>query len=238
MQAMETLARDRLNACNIISDSLRNAITKSGVIFSLLKQEVSYLRAQWEQALLNDRNEKSIKEEGVEKLNSILREIHEADDASREFLISAHNKFLGLSLPPGRGEKWLEMRIEYKWNELLERYHINDDKKVMVYQAINDLKRSLEFGRDPTIIGHYNKIPEDLKNIWVSLIYEDIESFDAPVVEKLIEILENPLLHIPSQEKSRKTLMHLKALAQTMNQLERDTNFLLHQVLNGNSDKR
>jgi hypothetical protein len=237
MKAREELARDRLNACNILSDSLRNAITKSGLIFSLLKQEVSYLRAQWEHILLSDRNEKSLKEEGVQKLNSILRDINEADDESRELLIGAHNKFLGLWLPPGRGKRWLEMRIEDKWNELLEKYHLSDDKKVMVSQAINDLKRSIEFGRDPAIIGHCNKFPEDLKNIWVNLIYEDIESFDAPVVDRIIEILGNPLLGIPSRERSRKNLIQLKALAETMNQLERNTNFLLRQVLNGNSDK-
>lgn len=237
MKAREELARDRLNACNILSDSLRNAITKSGLIFSLIKQEASYLRAQWEHVLLSDRNEKSLKEEGVQKLNNILRDINEADDESRELLMSAHNKFLGLWLPPGRGERWLEMRIEDKWNELLEKYNISDDKKVMVSQAINDLKRSLEFGRDPAIIGRYNKFPEELKNMWVNLIYEDIESFDAPVLDRIIEILGNPLLGIPSRERSKKNLIQLKALAQTMNQLERNTNFLLRQVLNGNSDK-
>jgi hypothetical protein len=206
------------------------------LIFSLLKQEVSYLRAQWEHILLSDRNEKSLKEEGVQRLNSILRDINEVDDESRKLLMSAHNKFLGLWLPPGRGERWLEMRIEDKWNELLEKYHLSDDKKVMVSQAINDLKSSLEFGRDPAIIGHYNKFPEDLKNIWVNLIYEDIESFDSPVVNRIIEILGNPLLGIPSRERSRKNLIQLKALAETMNQLERNTNFLLRQVLNGNVD--
>jgi len=33
MKTMEQLATDRLNACNILADSLRNAITKSGLYF-------------------------------------------------------------------------------------------------------------------------------------------------------------------------------------------------------------
>jgi hypothetical protein len=38
MKAMQDISRDRLNACNIIADSLRNAITKSGMIFTLAKK--------------------------------------------------------------------------------------------------------------------------------------------------------------------------------------------------------
>ena len=53
VDAMQELARDRLNACNILADSLRNAITKSGLIFSLVKQEIGYLREQWESLLIN-----------------------------------------------------------------------------------------------------------------------------------------------------------------------------------------
>jgi len=238
MEAMEKLARDRVDACNILSDSLRNAITKSGLIFSLLKQEVGYLRAQWEHALLSHRNEKSVKEEAMKKLNSVLADINEVDDESRELLTNAHNRYLGLWLPPEQGERWLEMRIEDKWNEILDKYHPSDDKKATVYQAINELKESLEYGRDPAVIGNYDKIPEDLKNAWVNLIYQDIESFEAPIVDRIIEILGNPLLVIPSRERSQKNLIQLKALAQTMNQLEKDTNFLLHQVLNGDGDNR
>jgi hypothetical protein len=52
MKAMQQLAMDRLNACNILADSLRNAITKSALIFSLVKMEMGHLREQWEQILL------------------------------------------------------------------------------------------------------------------------------------------------------------------------------------------
>jgi len=237
MKAMQDLSKDRLNACNILADSLRNAITKSGLIFSLVKQEIGYLRDQWEQVLLRDRNEKSLKEEGVNKLNSILTDIGEPGDASKEVLTNAHNKFLELSLPPAQGERWVEMQIEYKWNELLDMYHLDDEKKEIVSQAIANLKRSLQFGRDPEVIADYDKIPDEVKREWVSLIYENIEGFDAPILDRFIEILGNPALNIPFQDRSRKTLIQLKALAETMNQLERNTNFLLHQVLNGNDVK-
>jgi hypothetical protein len=61
--------------------------------------------------------------------------------------------------------------------------------------------------------------------------------FNAQVLDNLIKLLANPDLAIPSRVRSRKKLKHLKALAETMNQLERNTNFLLYQVLNGNREK-
>lgn len=237
MKAMQDLSRDRLNACNILADSLRNAITKSGVIFTLVKQEIGHLREQWEQLLLKERNEKNIKKEGVKKLNNILMSMVNCDKDLSENLAGAHDKFLELSLPPDQGERWVEMQIENKWKEFLGRYEPSDEKRRKVWQAIDELKNSLQFGRDPAIIDDYDKIPEDLKKEWVSIIYENIETFESPLLDRLIDILDDHSLNIPSQEKSRKSLIHLKALAETMNQLERNTNFLLHQVLNGNGSK-
>ncbi|MDB9822503.1 hypothetical protein OAC89_02275 [Deltaproteobacteria bacterium] len=237
MKAMQDLSRDRLNACNILADSLRNAITKSGLIFSLVKQEIGHLRGQWERILLKDRNEKSLKEEGVKKLNSILTAMNETDEELLETISSAHDKFLELSLPPGQGVRWVKMQIEHKWKTLLDRHNLSEEIRETVWEAIDELKRSFQFGRDPKVIADYDKMPDDVKREWVSLIYGSIEGFNPTVLDKFIEILGNSALNIPSQDRSRKTLIQLKALAETMNQLERNTNFLLHQVLNGNSTK-
>lgn len=237
MQAMQELVRDRLNACNILSDSLRNAITKSGLIFTLVKQEIGYLRDQWEQVLLKERDEKSLKEEGIRTLNEMLMVMEYDDTEIREALLNAQRKFLELSLPPEQGARWLVMQIEERWKEILEKRPQDDDKRNMIWQAIEKLRRSLCFGQDPEIISDYDKIPEELKSEWVRLLYGNTERFNAAHLDGLIRVLENPALKIPSQGRSRKTLIQLKALAETMNQLERNTNFLLHQVLNGNGDK-
>jgi hypothetical protein len=80
-------------------------------------------------------------------------------------------------------------------------------------------------------------MPEGLKKEWVDLIYRDSDRFDPVMLDSLIKILANAAIAVPSREKSRKALIQLKALAENMNQLERNTNFLLRQVLNG-SDKK
>ena len=71
---------------------------------------------------------------------------------------------------------------------------------------------------------------------WVDLIYHDTDRYDPRIMEGLINILAHPELNIPSRKKTRKSLIQLKALADTMSHLERNTNFLLHQVLNGKKE--
>ena len=239
VKAMDEISRDRLNACNILADSLRNAITKSGLIFTIVKQEIAYLRDQWERMLLEHRNEKSLKEEGINRLKNILAAMEGGDKDLRALLINAHKKFLDLSLPPGQGKQWIDMQIESRWSEFLGSYRKESDgERELIEQSIDELKRSLRFGMEPEIIADYNKIPEDLKKELVGILYEDTDAFDPSAMERLINILSNPSLNIPSQERSKKALIQLKVLAETMSQLERNTNFLLHQVLNGNGARK
>lgn len=234
MEVMQRIARDRLNACNILADSLRNAITKSGLIFSLIKQEIGDLREEWEQLLLDEFNVKNRKKEGILGLDRILMEIDGVDEDLRSALINTHNRFLELSLPPDQGKRWVLMQIEEKWNELLKKYPQKEGIHADVVGTINSLIGSLQFGRDPSVINRYDKIPEELKKEWVGLLYGSTDSFDISILDRLIAILGDNKLMISSKERIRKKLKQLKALGETMNQLERNTNFVLHQVLNGN----
>jgi len=233
IDAAQRLARDRLSACDILADSLRNAITKSGLIFSLVKQEIGELRKQWEQVVLADRQEKDVKEDAIKDLNALLMDMGEGYDEAGKDLIRVQNKFLTLLLSPEKGENWVMMQIEERWKDFLDTWPQDENKNREIRQTIEKLKTSLYFGQNHDIVESYNKIPDELKWQWVDLLYKNTDSYRASAIENLIEILENPAIDLPSRDRSRKTLTHLKALAETMNQLERNTNFLLRQVLNG-----
>ena len=237
MKAVEQLARDRLNACNLLADSLRNTITKSGIIIYLVKQEIGHLRDQWEGILLKKRKGKNGKVEAIKELNELLLGLGEGDGDLYRDLLNAQNKFLTLSLPPQIGENWVTKQIEIRWAELLRRHPQDSQKQEIIRQTINKLKKVLYFGQKPESIAKYDKIPEGTKLELVELLYRNNDHFDASSLERLIEILDNSALNIPSRERSRKTLTQLKALGETMSQLERNTNFLLHQVLNGGAEE-
>jgi len=238
MKAVEKLATDRLNACNLLADSLRNTITKSGIIIYLMKQEIGHLRDQWEWILIEKHKGKNGKVEAIKELNELLLGFNTGSEELKKSLLDAQNKFLTLSLPPQIGENWVTKQIEVRWAEFLKKHPQDSQKQEIIWQTIDKLKKVLYFGQKPESIAKYDEIPEDTKLELVELLYRNNDHFDALNLERLIEILDNPALSIPSRERSKKTLMQLKALAETMSQLERNTNFLLHQVLNGSTEEQ
>ncbi len=237
IQAMRELAKDKLDSCNILSDSLRNTISKSGLIFSLIKQELGFLRDQWESMVLAGIDKESSKTEVIRSLNDLLSSTGNQEDPLAKDLREVQERFLELSLPPERGENWVRMQIEERWLKFLHYHQLDGDLKDEVVQKISQLKRALYLGKDPEIIGRYNGLPEELKKKWVELIYSNIESIDEGFLERIIQLLGHQELRLPYKEKSRKSLMKLKALAKIIGELEENTNLVLRQVLNGNDKK-
>ncbi len=237
IQAMRDLARDKLNSCNILSDSLRNTISKSGLIFSLIKQELGFLREQWESLVLAGVDSGRTKHQVISALNELLASTGNQEDPMGKTLRQAQDRFLELSLPPERGENWVRMQIEERWGQFLASRQLDGRLKEEVAEKILLLKRSLYLGKDPGIVSSFNGIPEEIKMEWVELIYRDIESIDEVFLDRIIHLLGHEELKLPYKEKSRKSLIKLKALAKIIGELEENTNLVLRRVLNGNDKK-
>ena len=237
LKAMRDLARDKLNSCNILSDSLRNTISKSGLIFSLIKQELGFLREQWESMVLAGVDAGRTKQQVISALNELLMSTGNQQAPMGQTLREVQDRFLELSLPPERGENWVRMQIEERWNQFLVLYQLDGHFKEEVAKKISLLKRSLYLGKDPEIISSFNGMPEEVKREWVELIYRNVESIDEDFLDRIIQLLGHKELRLPYKEKSRKSLMKLKALAKTIGELEENTNLVLRRVLNGNDKK-
>jgi len=233
LEAMRNLAQDKLDSCNILADSLRNAIMKSGLIFSLIKVELGFLRAQWEALLFEQTNRRNEKEEAIGSLNRLLKEIGRITGEPIDELMGNQRKFLDFSLPPKLGEVWVRRQIESRWTRLLEKLSPGDTMAKEVAEALEQLKRSLHLGKSPELLASYSLMPDALKKEWVDLIYTDAEGIDFKSLDRIIQILGDLSLNLPFQEKSRKSLLHLKALSEIMDQLENSTNVVLKQLLNG-----
>lgn len=233
LEAMRELAQDKLNSCNVLAHSLRNAIAKSGFIFSLIKLELGFLRDQWERLVLEHSDQQGMKQKAVHALNEALKNMGKGSDDQGKDLLGIQNRFLDFSPPAEQGEKWVCAHIEERWNELLAEKPLDEEHEKEVRRGIDELKRSLYLGRDPDILAAYDKMPEGLKKEWTDLIYRDTGQLDAQFLDRSIQILQDPSLNLPYREKSRKSLIYLKTLAEIMGELEQSTNSVLQQVLNG-----
>jgi len=230
---MQQLAKDRLNACNILADSLRNTITKSALIFSLVKMEMWNLREQWEALLLKERHEKNAKQEAVKELEEVLMHLTGNTQEMRNDLAAVQRRFLQLPLSPQKAENWVTLQIQERWRDLLAKSPQDERTTRRVWQTLEKLKKSLYYGKNPEVVAGYSGFPRELKEQWVDAIYSNVEGFNDSTIDRLIRLLANPSLAIPSRERSKRMLTHLKVLAENMDQLERNTNFLLRHVLNG-----
>ena len=144
---------------------------------------------------------------------------------------------MDLHPPPEQGKDWLRMQVEEKWNTLIGMDLVEEEKVSAVREEIENLKRSLYLGKDPDILSANNTFPGPLKTEWVDLLYRDTEVFDLDLVDRLIHILDDPHFDFPYRDKSKKSLTRLKAVAETMEQLEGNTNVVLREILNGGFDK-
>lgn len=237
LEAMQHLAEDRLNSCNILADSLRNVITKYGLVFSLIKLELGFLRDQWERVVLEKSEKKEMRRGAVEILNEAVRKVPDGDDGVQRELTKMQNRFLDIHLPPEQGEKWLRMQIEDRWNFLIREGGLEEKTVAAVRSQIDILKRSLYLGKTPEVLATYNSIPEAVKNEWVDLLYEESDAVDLKSVHRLVEILESSHLDLPFRDKSLKSLLRLKAIAEIIGQMEEKTNVVLREVLNGHHDE-
>ena len=129
------------------------------------------------------------------------------------------------------------MQIEERWDELVKLISPSAEMSERIRYNIEQLKKSLYLGKDPDILQAYNEIPESIKKEWTSLIYSNTDRIDPLYIDRLIKLLEDPSLNLPHREKSRKSLIQLKTLAEVMGQLEQHTNVVLRQVLNGCDEK-
>jgi hypothetical protein len=233
MEAMQRLSNDRLVSCNILADALRNTIAKTGLVFSLIKLELGFLRGQWEQVLLKRAGKEGMRRDAIEALNEILVQMEE-DAEKRERLISMHNRLLELSLPTEQGVRWVDRHILKYWDDLLSRHSGDERSREKVLQGVARLKQSLQVGADPAAIAAYTEMPDQLKMRWVDLMTKHLDSLDLDLLDRFIDVLGDKDLALPFQAKARKSLKHLKALAESMYQLEKQTNTVLREVLNGN----
>ena len=238
LEATRALAEDRLHSCNILADSLRNVITKSGLIFSLIKLELGFLRDQWEKVLLEGSDQADIRRNAILTLNELLENTDEIPGNSiATDLMQIQYRFLKHHPSPEQGRNWLKMKIEDKWNALIQQGKIDDKQAKVVRKEIEVLKKSLYLGEDPELLAAYDPLPESSKSEWVNLLYRDTDVFSLHRLNRLIDLLGDHHFNLPHKEKSRESLIRLKAVADIFGQLEEKTNVVLREVLNGHGSK-
>ncbi len=237
MDAFRELAEQRLNTCNLLAHTIRNAITKSGLILSLIKLELGFLRMQWEE-LITDGGRlaptiTSIANELETRLLALSLRLSKFQGHFEKIILSLR-RLKSYFINPNSVLEWIDSQVTKKWEELVELAgpEIEEGELVNINELILLLKRAAKVHRDPELYQlAVSQIPQELKERFTQFIYSNnVASFS---MDELLEVLETDQLPLPFMEKSRRSLIHLNALLEVIRDLEITSNRAIADVKGG-----
>ena len=166
LEATRVLAEDRLHSCNILADSLRNVITKSGLIFSLIKLELGFFKGpSGKKILMAGSDQADIRRNAIQTLNNLLGNTDEISEGNMATdLMHLQNRFLELHPSPEQGKNWLRMKIEDKWNTFIREGKIDEKQVKVVEGEIEMLKKIPLPGWRPRAAGYLRPVTRIFKS--------------------------------------------------------------------------
>ena len=241
--AQQELARQRLQGCNVLAHELRNTLIKLGFVFSAINAEISYLREQWE-------SEVSLACPEIESKRVILERLRELAESNCsgekcpaglarlcEKLIAEQVELSGVALMPAVGEKWVDNKIAPKWRELLVGSDAWEESRGEIASLLGRLKNALWVGTKADLVNRLAHLPEDLKTVWQKLAYMEFTVDRLAELEQIIKFMDHPDLKIPHKQQTKKILTSLKALVETIPEMEEKTNRIIFSLRNGSLGK-
>lgn len=239
--AQKTLARQRLQSCNVLAHEMRNALVKLGFIFSAINAEIGFIREQWEAQLEKAFPSIESKKQLLAKLNDMIQskipQLQGNEDVRNvaDLLMSEQEELARLPLMPQVADKWVSDRIRPKWRWLLSESCEWDGERERIHELLNRLDVVTAMGMDDRMAEGVSHLPGDLKAMWRRLAYTDFTADKMDLLEEIIAFLDHPALDIPHRYQSRKILTSLKALAEMIPELEERANRIILSLKNGSS---
>ncbi len=242
-EEQKSLARQRLQSCNVLAHDLRNTLIKLGFIFSAISVEIGYLREQWEAELERALPHIASKRVILERLNDLIRSRLSGNNGllpSAELgrkLLAEQQELAELPLLPEMVSNWLENRIRPKWQQLLVESDTWQESQEEVSDLLEKLERWIWLGSDKAIADQIVHLPEDLRALWPRIAYVDFNVDELTVLEDILQLLNHPDLKIPHKYQSKRILTALKALAEIIPEIEERANRIMLSLRNGSTSK-
>lgn len=237
-QAQKTLTRQRLRSCEILAHELRNTITKLSFALSATNAQISVVREEWEALLKSTFPGMPWKDVVIERLNELIRrnlpQLTGMDHlaALGKELLAEQEELARLPLLPDQGENWLKNKIEPKWQRLLTETHLWSKEGEEIARLFEQIKKSLWLGKDKSLAERVD-VPPDIREKWPRLAYSYITVDNLPILEEILQFLDDPRLSIPHKAQTSKVLRSLKALLEVLPQVEERANRIIFSLRDG-----
>ncbi len=239
LEEKQKLARERLDTCNILAHELRNTLAKGGLVMSVIRNEMEYLREQWEEVFWTSFPDLDKRKAIFDKIEKIIEDLEKTLPKEKRGLIkeihSSIERFKSLSLLPEKAARWLDSNVSSKIKALSS----PDQKRELeeLLSCIQELKRLIYLPEDSSLVEKMNSFPKDIRRRWRKLAYTDLNRFSKELLDEFIQFLGNPNLRLPHKDQTRKTLIYLKTMGEVFSEVEEKSNYILNTIKNGKAPK-
>lgn len=233
LKGREILARKRLQSTNVLAHELRNATVKLSFAFAAVNAELSFLREQWEMELRKAVPDLDDKRVILKRLNQLICSRISFLNGSVELiqltkdLIEIQSELRNLYLLPEQEEKWVNNRIQPRWDRLLSKSRAWEGDVEEIQELLDMLRKAVWIGMDENLARKVEHLPEDLRIKWPKIVYTRFSPEKISLLAETLELLDHPELNIPHKQHSRKVFISLKALIEIIPEIEERSNVII-----------
>jgi hypothetical protein len=222
---IEVVAEERDEIRQILITQIRKIMSKLGMIYRVIDNEVASLRQSWEDLIHQYHPEQPYKSKIVEQLNLLLQNLdtdldtHSAGE-TRKQIEWYQNKLAEFCFLPEENEVWFQQKIVPLWTSAASRLNSAPHVKKQIKKLLDGLEQSFYVGLDETLFDKIDHIPNSVKSRWIRLIYNEKDWTKIDLLNEYIHLLEELHISLPNKRKTLENLICLKNLALTIEDLE------------------
>jgi len=226
---MEVITEERDEIKEILISHIRKIMTKLGLVYRIIDNEVASLRKSWENIIHECHPEQPCRSNIVEQLNLLLQELNidhkmVAESETVKQLAWYQDKLAEYCFLPEENEVWFQQKILPLWKNAASRFNSAPKIKKQMKKLFDQLEQSFYVGLNETLIDKIDDIPHEVKSKWMSVAYNEKNRTKVDLLKEYIHFLEGVNIKLPNKRKTLENLLCLRNLALYVEDLESKLN--------------
>jgi hypothetical protein len=222
---MEVIQEERDELRETLITQIRKIISRLGLIYRIIDNEVAYLRQSWENLIHQYHPEQPCRHNIVKQLNLLLEKLtvdHNVVSESEAVkqLAWYQNKLSEFCFLPEENEVWFQQKILPLWKNTATKFNSAPKIKKQMKKLFDQLEQSFFVGLNKTLIDKIDDIPNSIKAKWTNLAYNEKNLAKVDLLKEYTHLLEEVYIDFPNKRKTLENLVCLRNLALYFENLE------------------
>lgn len=224
---MEVIIEERDELKQILITQIRKIMSKLGLIYRVIDNEVAYLRQSWENLVHEYHPEQPCRSDIVKQLNLVLEKLTVdnnvvSESEAVEQLAWYQNKLAEFCFLPEENEVWFQQKILPLWKNTTSKFNSAPKIKKQLKKLLDQLEQSFYVGLNETLIDKIDDIPNSLKDKWINLAYNEKDLAKVDLLKEYTHLLEKAYIDFPNKRKILENLICLRNLVHYFENLEEE----------------